>query len=425
MRKHIVFIMGSYGTYMSPGANIVSKVRDALEKDPELKITTIAHKEHFSDNGIAGEENLILLQDTGTCIHHLCQDKIRTERGVKRVFYKLLLSCKKVVHFAGMLVRRYGYSNVLKRKTFKLLEEIHKQNKIDVLIPCGEPHDAVFAGLSFKKKYPDTIFLPYQLDRFANGNSLYKVPKLQKGLKERNLRKEEEVLTYADVVYVLKPILPHYQSERFAAYQNKIVPTEHPMLVPHADVQMKGNSKQAMDIVYAGSLDKKLRNPTTWLEILLHVKNMGVLAVQNKMFSFGNCEDILKHYEKELGDYFVNAGKIPYEKVVEEYQKADFILTIGNHSTEEVPSKIFDCISYGKPMIHLYHCEEDPCIPYLKDYPYALCLPLSTDAVADNANRLIAFCETYCGKKVDFTTVESIFKECTPKYVADMFLEQM
>lgn len=425
MRKHVVFIMGSYGTYMSPGANIVSKVRDELKKNPKLKITTIAHKEHFSDEGVVGEENLILLQDTGTCIHNLCQEKIRTKKGLQKLGYKALLFFKKAFHFTGMVLRRYSYSGGLKRKTFRLLNKIHKQNKIDVLIPCGEPHDAVFAGLAFKKKHPETIFLPYQLDRFANGLSLYKFPKFQKGLKERNLKKEEEVLKHANAVYVLKPICPHYETERFVPYQDKIIPTEHPMLIAHKNGQVDGDSKEFVELVYAGSLDKKLRNPSNWFEILLQVKNIGDLSIQNKMFSFGNCEDILKNYEKELGDYFVNAGKIPYSQVVEEYQKADFILTIGNHSTEEVPSKIFDCMSYGKPIVHLYYCEEDPCIPYLKDYPYALCLPLHTDKVKENAEALIDFCRKYRGEKAEFVVVEQIFKECTPKYVADMFLQQM
>ena len=424
MKKHVVFIIGAYGTYVSPGANIVTKVRDVLQKNPDLEITTIAHKTHFSDCADI-EENLILVQDTWTCIHNMCQEKLATAKGLKKVWYKGVLLFKKAVHYSGMLFRLYSYSPKLKQKTFRVLKQLDKEKKIDVVIPCGEPHDAIFAGLAFKKKHPSVTFLPYQLDRYANGNSLYKFPKLQKGLTKRNLKKEEEVLMYAKKLYVLKPIYPHYQDKRFAMYQDKIVSTEHPLLVQHPCVNAVGKDDMRITVMYAGSLDKTLRNPKCWLETLQCIQQKNELPILHKMFSFGNCQDILSQYEKGLESCFINAGKISYDQVIKEYQSTDFILTIGNNSKEEVPSKIFDCMSYGKPMIHLYYCEEDPSIPYLQRYPYALCLPLQESQIQANADDFIHFCKDYYGKVLAFSDVVEVFQDCTPEYIAEKFEEQI
>ena len=44
----------------------------------------------------------------------------------------------------------------------------------------------------------------------------------------------------------------------------------------------------------------------------------------------------------------------------------------GNKVDNQVPSKIFDYISLGKPIINVYTSEKDPALEYLKQYPLAL-----------------------------------------------------
>lgn len=426
MKKHVVFVVGSYGKYMSPGANIASKVWAELQKDRDLELTIITRKEHY-DDVVDGNENVIQIVDKATCLHHKCQEKLQTAKHVKRVYYKLLLKAKRALHFVAMLVRRNGYSSKMKRKTFSALKKLHKRKPIDILIPIGEPHDAMFAGLKFKKKNLSIKLLPYQLDRYANGLSLYKFPKLQKGLKKRNLKSERQLIIYSEALFVLCPIYPHYQQEYFNDLLDKVIPTEHPLIVDHAKVDIKkknDNSDNAVVITYAGSLDKKLRNPTEWFQVLVQLKANSAINLKNKLYSFGNCGDIIATYKETLGKTLFDGGKIPYAKVIEEYQNSNFILTIGNRSKEEVPSKVFDCMSFGKPIIHLYFFEEDPCLRYLKKYPMTLCLPIEQGKIKDNAVALEKFIEQYNGQKIEFDQIEKLFEDCTPAFVARLFYQK-
>ncbi len=423
MKKHVVFVVGSYGKYMSPGANIASKVWAEMEKNDDVELTVVTHKEHYDD--VSTQENVIQIKDGGTCLHHKCQDKLHTAKGLSRAYYKFLFKAKRAVHYIAMVLRRNGYSSKMKRKTVRLLKKLHSKKPIDVLIPIGEPHDAMFAGLAFKKKYPSVKLMPYQLDRYANGLSLYKLPKLQKGMKKRNLKNEKKLISYSEALFVLCPIYPHYQQEYFNDVISKVVPTEHPMIVEHPVNEKNTVDGEVIKITYAGSLDKKLRNPTEWLQTLCELVKDESLNVQNRMFSFGNCGDIIASYKAKLGDALFDGGKIPYGQVIEEYKSAQFILTIGNRSKEEVPSKVFDCMSYGKPIIHLYFFEEDPCLCYLNRFPFALCLPIEQEKVYENAKSLNDFIRENNGREIEFIEIEKLFEDCTPRYVAKTFYERI
>lgn len=424
MKKHVVFVVGSYGKYMSPGANIASKVWAELQSSYDLDVTIITRKEHY-DDVVDGNENVLQIKDGATCFHHKCQEKLHLTKGMKRAYYKFLLKAKRAGHFISMIVRRNSYSPKMKRKTLRALKKLHAKKPIDVLVPIGEPHDAMFAGLAFKKKNLSVKLMPYQLDRYANGLSLYKFPKLQKGLKRRNLKSEKKIIVYSEALFVLCPIYPHYQQEFFLDVIDKVIPTEHPMIISHGENKKITDKEGAIKIAYAGSLDRKLRNPTEWLQTLCELNDNSELNVQNRLFSFGNCGDIVGSYKEKLGQTLFDGGKIPYVQVIEEYQNSQFILTIGNRSKEEVPSKVFDCMSYGKPIIHLYFFDEDPCLKYLEKYALALCLPIGQDRIKENAIALEKFISENNGKEIGFEQIEKLFEDCTPKYVASMFYEKI
>lgn len=427
-RKHVVFVVGSYGKYMSPGANIAEAVFISMSRDHDISV--LAHREYndAAVNPTPGIGRVILIKDFFSCLHHDCVQKIRSGGAARKLLYTVVLTAKRGMHYCSMLLRRYSYSGSLKWKTLFELEKLNSRKKIDVLIAVSEPHDAVFAGLDFKKKHPDVIFLPYQLDRFANGNSLYKYPKLQRGLLKRNLDKELELLSVCDRLLILPPILPHYQDPFFDDYRGKIAVTEHP-LVRYRGIQGRqpspGDAERRTVIVYAGSVDRELRNPEYWLRLLEKTVSIPGCSLACTMFSFGNCGSILEKYEGKLGGCLQSSGRIPYSQVVTEYGGCDFILTIGNNSDEELPSKLFDCVSFGKPIVHLYYSEKDGYIQYLSVHPAALCLPMKEELLEENARRLAAFCREYAGRVIGSDVIDSCYKACTPKYVARQFYDAM
>lgn len=416
--QHVVFITGSYGKYMSPGGNIASGIVDQLKK--RYQVTLITHKEHFDDGDTLAYESTehYFIDDNGSCVHNYCVAQKRKCGKCMRVVYDAVLAAKRGCYALSMFLRRYGYSEKLKRRTVKLLEQINRKKPIDVLIAVSEPHDAVFAALEYKKAHSKCRFFAYQLDRFSNGMSLYKWKIGKKRAIERNVRKELELLSIADRLFVLPPIKKHYDQVIFDGYKDKIEMTEHPLVRAKA----VGRNDCNGTIMYAGSFDASLRNPSYWLEMANTAAERQMEFPKTVLYSFGNCEGMIERY---LSDHKVDVaqkGRVSYGEVQTEYGKCGYVLIIGNRSSEEVPSKVFDCISYGKPIIFLFYGEDDPVLPYLEEYPLSVCVRMEDGELARNTEKVADFCKANRGKSLDIGTILRSFEKCTPEYVSDQFI---
>ena len=418
MNKHIVIITGSYGKYMSPGGNIVSGLVEELAK--EYSVTLISHKEHFGEEPIKeGGFRHELIGDYATCIHHYCLEKIYSTNRISAVFFFILLKIKQIMNVISMHYRKYGYSEKLKKKTLKKLESIMQIKSIDALIGVSEPHDSVAAVCEYKEKHPEILTIIYQLDRFANGKSLYKYKFFKKKAIEANLKRELYFLNMCDACFVLPPIAQHYKDRRFNDVRAKIVITEHP-LVRVQDKCSEGLKRDNV-IVYAGSFDKTLRNPEFWLQLYIKATELNENMPLVKCFSFGNCEEIILKYSKLSNQKIQSEGKVWYSRIKEEYEHCSYILIVGNKSKEEVPIKVFDCISYGKSIIYLYYYNDDPVLPYLKKYPMVLAIKMAFEKLEYNAQRLCEFCKNGIYHEVDRQQIIQLYKECTPQYVSQQF----
>lgn len=82
-------------------------------------------------------------------------------------------------------------------------------------------------------------------------------------------------------------------------------------------------------------------------------------------------------------------------------KNANILLSLGNNIANQTPSKIYDLISLGKPIIHLFNIDNDSSLKYLKRYPLCLCVDERKSSVEitqsiicfirQNKNRNISF----------------------------------
>ncbi len=428
MKKHVVFIVGSYGKYMSPGANIAKSIWEELKG--QYDISVIRHLEHIDDTEIAPDQcfRVYTVKDSLSCFHHNCLQKKKQSGVLYSAVYSFLLLIKKMITAFRMLLSNHSYIGSLMRKELKTLKKIHSESAIDMIIPVSEPHSAVFAAMKFCEEHSETHYMPYQLDRYANGNSFYILPRFQKKLRKNNLAAELKVLNSCDKLFVLPPIYPHYIEPMFDALRNKIIITEHPLVRDrglNSVCTQKAESDQGV-IMYAGSLCQHLRNPIYWFRMLEKALNRhSEWNIQCNFFSFGDCENIVEEFSKRLHGKIVQKGRHPYSVVTEEYLNCNYILIIGNNSKEEVPSKIFDCISFGKPIIYLAYSVEDPSIPYFEGNELVLCLLMDEDTLDANCEKVYQFCKRHINSMLTSKKICSLYEKCTPPYVAKQFLEQI
>ena len=99
---------------------------------------------------------------------------------------------------------------------------------------------------------------------------------------------------------------------------------------------------------------------------------------------------------------------------------ADFLLNIGNTVTNQLPSKVLEYISSGKPIINIYKSEMCPTLNLLENYD-ALNIYEKEDLENSfkNLNKFLISKHD----NLSFEEIKKIYKEYTPEFVARQFLE--
>ena len=95
-------------------------------------------------------------------------------------------------------------------------------------------------------------------------------------------------------------------------------------------------------------------------------------------------------------------GELAGETLAGEYADAEVLVNIGNAVDNQMPSKIFEYISTGKPIINIFKSTDCPTLKYLGRYPLVLNIheaEIRKDP-AGCVSRVQAFCRGHRGERV-------------------------
>lgn len=98
---------------------------------------------------------------------------------------------------------------------------------------------------------------------------------------------------------------------------------------------------------------------------------------------------------------------------------ADGLLSIGNTQSEYAPSKIIECISFGKPLITTYRTDDDTCRPYMEKYPLGLYLDERAMTAEEAASRIDAVL-SQSRAEIPFAELEKRYWDNTPGAFVDL-----
>lgn len=102
---------------------------------------------------------------------------------------------------------------------------------------------------------------------------------------------------------------------------------------------------------------------------------------------------------------------------------ADLLVNIGNAMKNQVPSKLFEYISTGLPIVNIYKNEDCPSLQYMDKYPCTINLIEDPQKMNLNAVNLKNFICTCAGRQSNIEEILQIYARCTPEYCADQMLK--
>lgn len=318
------------------------------------------------------------IQDTIEYDGHLIVHEISGDRF--KLFWKGCLSRRnRFVRFVGVLlsmlhkvlVQLKGLFSIVpvsndKNTLFKNASHIIDGMPIHCIIPVVNPRESVLVAHKLYKKY-HIPYIPYYLDSMY-GNIGFRF--LSKRVyKRRVLQYEDKWIADAKRIIMMQSVKGLYDaiSPVQHPYISKICYLDIPLLIIQPKTE-KEKRKAIFDnqfvVLFIGTMPNRIRDPRYVFELASEIAKGDV------HFYFAGKSD----YMGELNALMTQngnvhfLGQIEHDDVPNYVESADILLNIGNSISGMLPSKVFEYMSYQKPILSTIKNSEDLSVTYLKQY---------------------------------------------------------
>lgn len=299
----------------------------------------------------------------------------------------------------------------LKKNFIKTGKSLLKKQKYDCVIACSYPFLMEEMACEIVKN-TSVPFVSYQFDPNYNNHLL--------DLKSKNerLKKELQVLNESSCVFLPKENYEENIKCELVKLKNKYYPIDFP-LIKEWKKYPKQQEENAINFVYAGTFYKDIREPDEMLNFF------EKLNLNYKLYIYCIASEEIKlkleKYKEILKDKIVIKYNQNKEVCNKALYNANFIINIGNTISNQTPSKIYEYISLGKPIINFYSIDADSSKKVLSKYD--LCINIKTPLSKKDINLVEKFCNTNINKKYEFNQIKKIYK--SSEDVSKEFIEKL
>lgn len=393
MKQHLVMLLGAYFPNPSPTGKCAESYGELLQEQFDISVICIAgtDRKPYTWRG----KQVYPAAGGYTLLQH------RLERSAPRFLQNL---AKVPVHLRHRFTQPnnlYSYVSAAQKQ----LEALHARHPIDVLFSVGAPMAAHVAARNFRRRHPDIRWLTYTVDSYAaqNRNS----PRAL-AFESRILGDSDRVLL-SEEIYENSPGLYEAFSQKCGILPYRMPPT------PQADSTARYLPENTCNLVYAGRFYKDLRHPEYLLQLGQALPEGCVLH----LYCQSDCDSLIDSYVARSGGKLLRHAPVSVDTIQNIYGEADILVSVGNNTPEFKPSKTFEYIASGKPIVNI--CYEGQQDPVLDRYPLSLqlsrALPIPTAAA-----RLQAFLKTAPGQTLPRSQIDSIYYSHSSDHIRQILL---
>ena len=391
MKQHLVMILGGYYPNPSPTGKCAEAYVDLLKDQLDISVVCIAgtDRKPYTWNG----KQVCPAAGWYTLFQH------RLEIKAPRFFQNL---AKVPVHLRQLFTQPNNlYSYVAAAQ--KQLERIHAQRPIDIIFSVGAPMAAHVAARNFRKRHPQVGWFTYTVDSYAAQN---------KG-SAKALNFESQVLGASDWVLLSEEIYDN-NPKLYEAFPEKCgrLPYQMPP-TPQANTSTRYLPENSCNLVYAGRFYKNLRHPEYLLQLAQTLPDNCILH----LYCQSDCDSLIDRLVAQSNGKILRHAPVSVDTIQTIYGEADILVSVGNNTPEFKPSKTFEYIASGKPILNIYYEGQQDAV--LDPYPLALQLSRSLD-IPTAAAQLQTFLGTARGQTLPRTQIDNIYYPHSSKHIADI-----
>lgn len=304
--------------------------------------------------------------------------KKRTEKFKVRYFYRkeqdIIDNCfgfqknsfliSVFVHFLSFLYLKISHYRT-KKEYLKEFERMNaEEGKFDSILSFYSPKRSLDIAEYIVSRHKDLKWFLYFFDPHTYNTDYKKF--LKNGTVFTRANDEKRWAKNAYGVINSFGISEENERQNFYPYKGKKSLTVHlPNLKLHSFIAKPEKSKgEKIRMVYTGKFYQDIRNPKPLIDLLFKI-NQDLVSAE----FYGDCCEYLKNHYNQLPDCVKLMGYVSQEECKRITDNAGVLINVGNTTANQVPSKVFEYIASGKPIVNFYSVENDTSLFYLDKYP--------------------------------------------------------
>jgi len=408
-KKKVLFICSDDYPFYGANGRLLKNLFDAGLKDQyEIHVLTYIHrlteKEEETIEGVTIHRFfswfMFPKQQISVLLKEKCKAKIAIALMVKKVMPKI----------CSIVNPHFFLSNQYCNDLFHMIMKLDQEIGFDVLVPVLAGYENVGAAIKYKKEKRNIKTIVYQMDPCSD-NMMGK-----KGSQKKREKFEQSFVEEASHLIVTPIIKNRYDRIYGRITTNKVTALEFPAVLKRE--QCFKYEGEEIICLYAGNIYKGIRDPKYTFELFSMLSDSKV-----KLHIIGNCDEKEKASADLHSNTIVFHGSVPSAEVDKYLSKANILVNIGNRMDNQIPSKLFEYISTGKPIVNIYKNEECPSLPYLEKYFCSLSIREKTEMEIKDVEQLRAFIlqnQFSCEKN---ETIRETYRDCTPEFVVKRVID--
>lgn len=315
--------------------------------------------------------------------------------------------------YTAVLAYRYSkfYDGTRRAQIYgQKIKKLVLSEKYDAAIISYMPFpEAMHAAKAIKGIVPVCL---YQADPWG----LHREAKWAKDA-DLHIQQETELFALADHVITTPALYRQYLTHQsYKPFADKLTPLNFPNIRPpqQSDAQSVFDfDKDSINLLFCGLLEDEYRSPELFLQTAEQLIQSGMPL---KIHFLGTSTSrSLEPFMKKYPQNILHHQAVSLDRAIATMEKADILLNISNTLDNQVPSKIFDYFSLGRPVLNVQKIDNCPSREYFDRYPLGFTL---SDRSPD-AEAMKAFLLSAKGKSADYETVSQLFYDATLEYAAD------
>lgn len=392
----ILFVISKYYPKVGGTPNCVRNIVKHISKEHNVEVlTTMDGVDDSATSSVDG----VLVNKCISYAHIAIKDLIATDRPFRCVYFKSLI---KKIFFRIVPIE----SLFLKWRYRKIIYRLNRSRNYDWVVAVGGDIVPCRAVLECKK-LKRTCF--YQLDPYTTNKTLSHHKEAMRSKLEKRIHNDFDLVVTTGMI--------KKEMEKFFEFGDNVLVCNFPNIENRVSLTTVHDQIRC---VFCGAI-YSARNVSKVLSIINKITEIN----KNIYFDFyiiGDSSEVEKAGKKNPN--IAVFKPVSPDEIFDIMNEHQFLVNIGNLMKNQVPSKVYDYISTGLPILN-FCCNTDcPTVNILKDYPLVFNVFPKDDELYIS-KKITKFLVDNAGCREEYSNIQMNYKENTIEYVADCIIDKM